>query len=532
MTGPTLLAISSFLSRLLGVFRNNRLASFFGTDNGVVDAYFAAFQITDLVYNLILFGAISAAFIPIFSSYLAKKDYKNAWNFTNNLLNFLLIVVICVCLIIFIFAPILLKLIYPGFSEQIIYTTTNLVRIMIIAPIFFGISGIASSIQNAFHTFLAYSLSPILYNISIIFGIIVLGPIYGIYGVAIGVVGGAFLHMAIQLPVIFKKGYKYSFILNIKRSDFKKTILLAIPRIFGLAIQQINFIIEGSIASTIAIGSLTIYKYAQDIQSFPIGIIGLSIAICSFGILSKYVANKNYEKFYYTIKSNIKKILFLSIPASIGIFVLRTEIITLILGYGKFTKNIDNTSYVLGILCINLIFLSILPLLTRSFYSLFDSKTPVILGIITIIINFSVGLYFSNIWGIYGLATAGVIAYSFNFFAHIYFLNKKISLYGILPSIFDIKYFLQILFFSIIMGISVYYIKIFISSSSFCLNIFNNMLKNIEIFLPFIYKYNNTFITFFISSISSFIGVVLYFTLTYKIEENILLLKKFKIKKS
>jgi len=520
MSGPTLLAISSLFSRLLGVIRDNRFAAHFGIGINS-DAYFAAFPIIDSIYGLIIFGAISAAFVPIFSTYLAKKDYKNAWEFTNNLLNFLLIIITGVCILVFIFASFLLNTIYPGYSSEVINQAVILVRIMILSPLFFGIAGIAGGIQNAFHTFLSYSLAPLLYNLSIIGGIIWLSPIYGINGVAYGVVCGSFLYMMIQIPVIYKKGFHYQWILNFKRPDFRKTMLMAIPRIFGLAIVQINIIVEGFIASSLTLGSLTVLRYAQNLQSFPIGIVGLSLAISSFGVLSKQIAKKEYQAFQKSIISNIRKIIFLGLPASIGLFVLRHDIVQAILSYGKFAgAPAELTTHILGILCLSLIFLSITPLLGRAFYAFHDTKTPVIIGVISIVTNLILGKIFSSYWGLTGLASASIIAATLNFCLLYYFLNKRCITKFNLKLKINWIFLGQVGLSSIIMGGVVFFIHNFGLKPLTIPEYF----QNINILPKSILNGSYSLLKLLIST---GIGGIIYLLLTNNIIENKLLRQKY-----
>jgi putative peptidoglycan lipid II flippase len=401
---------------------------------------------------------------------------------------------------------------------------------MLLAPLFFGISGILSSIQNAYHTFLAYSLSPILYNLSIILGLIYLSPIYGIYGVAYGVVIGAFLHMAVQIPVVLRQGYRYAWILNLKRSDFIQTIKLALPRTLGLAVFQINFIVEGFIASTIAYGSLTIFRFAQDLQSFPVGIVGVSLAISSFGVLSKHAAKKQYDKIAEMVSSNIRKIIFLSIPASAGLLALRDNIISLILQYGKFSPEAAlTTSLVLGIFCVSLTFLSLIPLLSRAFYALQDTKTPVKIGIITIIINLGLGLTLSYFQGIIGLALASVIAASFNFIALFSKLKTKFIQFNLKNNLLEAQYVLRVLSAAAIMGFFVFYLNQQLGQ----LNLLKNITQEILSWCtanPTLYFWPG--LIFLQTLIATGTGIIIYGGFTLRLDENRLLLGKFGIRKT
>ncbi len=420
-----LLALSSLLSRLLGILRNNRFADVFGAGE-ISDAYFAAFQIPDLIYGLIIYGAISAAFVPIFTGYLRKKKKEEAWLFTNAVLNTLLCLVLVISVTIYFTSPFFLRYLYPGFSDETLNLTLRLMRIMLLSPIFFSFSAIFGSIQNSFHNFIFYSLAPVIYNLSIIFGIVFLSGRFGIFGVAYGVAGGAFLHALIQVPIIFKFGYRYRPLLGLKRKDFRKMITISIPRIFGIAVTQINFLIEGFIASLGIAGGLTMFRYAQDLQSFPIGIVGLSVAISSFAFLAELATDGDEESFVNRLSKNISNILFLVIPAAVGIFLLRFEIVRLILRSGAFQESHALlTANILGILCISLFAASLTPLLSRAFYALHNTKTPVLIAFFSIIINAFLGFFLARKYGISGLAIANVISILFNLTFLSFFLRKQ-----------------------------------------------------------------------------------------------------------
>lgn len=454
LTGTVLLAFSNLLSRLLGVVRTNRFAAVFGAE-GQSDAYFAAFQIPDLMYNLVIYGAISAAFIPMLSDYIAKNEEKSAWEFVSNLMNILLLIVLGLGIIVFAFTPQIIGLLYSGFDPQTQQTTVELTRIMLITPLFFCVSGIAGGIQNVYHHFLYYSLAPIIYNLCIIGGIVYLGPTHGIHGAAYGVILGAFLHMAIQIPTILKKGFSWSAICSWRRSDFRETVVLSIPRMFSLGIHQINLIVEAVIASMLIAGSLTMFRYAQDIQYFPIGIIGLTFAISSFGHLSKFAALKEYDKVARLLSDNLHKILFLIIPASVGLYVLKNDVVNAILKFGKFDSDMaETTGIILGILCFNLFALSIIPLLTRAYYAFKNTKTPLIIGICTIVLNIALSLTLSQIYGIYGIAIANVVAYIFQWGSLSIILPLKYPLNELLSA----SKLLNIIIGTIVMGMIVVYI--------------------------------------------------------------------------
>ncbi len=388
-----ILILSALISRFLGLIREGLLANFFGAGSEL-DIYFAVFRIPDLIYNVLIAGGIIVAFLPLFSEYFSKNK-EQAWQLTNNILNVFLFLLIFLCLIFFIFTPFLIKLITPGFSAEQMAQTIFLTRLMFLSPILFGLSSIFSGILQHFNRFLIYSFSPILYNLGIIFGILFLARPLGILGVVIGVVLGAFLHLAVQIPSAFHCGFRYKPIFNFKDPGIKKVFILMFPRIFGMAANQINLIIITAIASTLTVGSIAIFNFANNLHYLPIGIIGVSFAIAAFPKLSRYWAFNKKQEFIKNFSSVFKQILYFTIPTSILIFILRNQIVEIILKHGKFSSvSAEITAACLGLFCLGIFAYSLIPLIFRAFFASKDTKTPTLIAISAIIVNVILSFYF------------------------------------------------------------------------------------------------------------------------------------------
>jgi len=394
--GALILALSALISRLLGLIREWLLASTFGAGSEL-DIYFAAFRIPDLIYNLLIAGGLLVAFLPLFSEYFSE-DEKRAWSFTTNLLNIFLIFLILLSLVLFIFTPFLLRFITPGFSPEARNQTVILTRLMFLSPIFFGLSNIFSGILQYFNRFLVYSLSPILYNLGIILGIFFLAPHFGILGVALGVIFGAFLHFAIQIPSAINCGFKYELSFNFQDPGIKKIFTLMTPRVFGMAAHQINLIVITAIASTLAVGSIAIFNFAHNIQHLPIGIIGVAFATAAFPKFSRLWVKAKKEEFIDYFNSIFFKILFLVIPVSILIFVLRNQIVNIILGYGQFSQvSVQLTAASLGLFCLGLFAATLIPLVLRVFFAFQDTKTPTLIAIFAMLLNIILSFAFVSL---------------------------------------------------------------------------------------------------------------------------------------
>ncbi len=336
----TLVGLSSLLSRVLGFLRDRILAGQFGAGHDL-DIYYAAFRIPDLMFNLLVLGALSAGFIPILTGLIkdsncGKKDNSNkeAWILSSNILNLLVITLFVISALGAIFAPYLMKVVTPGFSPENQMLTANVTRIMFLSPIFLGISSVLGGILQSFKRFFIYSLAPIMYNIGIILGALFLAPIWGVYGLAWGVVLGAFLHMGIQLPMAFKIGYRYRPIINLKSKYIRKIGIMMVPRTLTLGISQINLLVITIIASTLAGGSITVFNFANNLHFFPVGVFGISFAIAAFPSLSGVAFNR--PKLIANFSSTVRQILFFVVPSTVFLLTLRAQIVRVVLGAGKF----------------------------------------------------------------------------------------------------------------------------------------------------------------------------------------------------
>ena len=406
-----LLMVSSFISGILGLIRNGLLSWRFGAGE-TTDIYLAAFRIPDFLYGVLIMGGITAVFLPIFSESL-ERNKKEAWEFTSNLLNILLAALAILSVIAFLFAPILIQLVAPGFSLDQRDVAASLTRLMLLSPIFLGISSIFSGVLQYFGKFAAYALAPILYNIGIIIGILFLVPLFGIWGLGLGVVGGALLHLLVQVPAAVKLGFHWEPLFHIQHPLISKVFRLALPRTIAAAGFHINLIVITALASIISTGSITIFNYANDIQHLPIGLIGASFAIAGFPALSRFFAEQNIERFRTAFLHTFRQIAFLVVPVSLMLFLLRAQIVRLVYGAGdKFTWDDTRlTAAVLGIFAFGILFQAFIPFLARTFFSTQNTKTPTIISIATVILNILLAIVFLKIFSSINVFTEVFISF-------------------------------------------------------------------------------------------------------------------------
>ena len=405
-----IVGIASLASRVVGLFRDRILASTFGAGSAL-DTYYAAFRIPDFLYNLIILGALSAGFIPVFSEYLAKRGEKEAWQLSERVLSLVGAAMAVCCVVLALAAPWIVPLTVPGFSPENTALTVHLTRIMLLSPFFLGLSAVMGGILQAQRRFFAFSLAPVFYNLCIILGTLLLAPRFGMTGVAIGVVVGAVLHFAVQASVAIRLGVRRVPFPSFRHEGVRRIIRLMLPRTAGLAVSQLNLVILLIFASTLATGSVAVFNLASNLQSFPVGIIGISFAVAAFPALSEAASRKDREAFLKALSGTARKIIFCILPATALFFLLRAQTVRLALGAGFFDwDDTIRTATVLGIFAFSLLGQSLVPLFARAFYALQNTRTPLVIGLCTEVVNLLLAWWLHRVWGITGLAVAFSVA--------------------------------------------------------------------------------------------------------------------------
>lgn len=409
-TAALIVGAASLASRLVGVLRDRILASTFGAGD-VLDAYYAAFRVPDFLYNLVILGALSAAFIPVFTEYLEKRDKHEAWRLAERVLSVVGAVMGGLCVILFFAAPVLIPFTVPGFDAAKTAMTVSLSRVMLISTFFLALSAVMGGVLQATRRFVAFALAPVFYNLGIIVGVVLLVPNIGEIGLAWGVVAGAALHLIVQASVARKIGLERIPLPSFRHEGVRRILGLMAPRTAGLAITQINLIVILAIASTLAVGSVAVFNLATNLQTLPIGIIAISFAVAAFPSLSRAASAKDRNEFRRVLGSTSRKIIFLILPATAAFLILRAQIVRLILGEGQFDwDDTIRTANVLGIMASSLLAQSLVPLLARAFYALQDTWTPLWIGLAAEGSNLVLALLLREPFGILGLATAFSVA--------------------------------------------------------------------------------------------------------------------------
>ena len=390
------LAVFSVVSGLLGLFRDRLLAGMFGASR-TLDIYYASFRVPDFLYTLLLFFTASTALIPLFLDRLSK-DKRGAEEFFGSILTFFSVIVLILASVAFVLMPRLSIWLLPGFSSVDQATSTTLARILLLSPILLGISNIFSGIAQSFRRFFVYALSPVLYNIGIIFGVLVFLPLWGLVGLSWGVALGALLHMSVQFLALLGMGV-YPRCKKFAWSDIKKVVLLSFPRTLGLATTQISTIIFTGVASGLTSGSIAVFSLASNLQNIPITMIGLSYGVAAFPSLASFSLSNARDHFREHFSAAFRHILFWTIPFSALLLVLRAQIVRVILGSGAFRwEDTRLTAASLFLLCLAIVFQSLFVLLIRAFYAEGESWRPLTINVVSTLVSIGAVLYLVQVF--------------------------------------------------------------------------------------------------------------------------------------
>jgi putative peptidoglycan lipid II flippase len=404
------------LSNLIGLVRQNLIFRVFGT-GPEMDAFNIANQFPTLIFSLIAGGALASAFIPTFTGFLETDDRPGAWHLASAIVNLVLLLLVTTSLVAAVFAPQVVRYILaPGFGPQQQALTTAILRIMLLSPAIFGVSGLLMGVLNSHQVFLLPALAPSMYWIGMILGLLLFVPGMGIFGLAWGVVLGAALHLGIQLPALFKVKGKYFPSLGLGLPAVREVGRLMAPRLLGVAVVQLNFLVNVRLASGMPEGSATAIAGAWMVVTMPQVAIAQAIAIAALPTFSAQVARGEMAEMRSSLAATLRAVVLLSLPASLGLILLRDPVVALLFQYGKFNAHsTDLVAWALLWYAAGLVGQSVVEILSRAFYSLHDTKTPVIVGTIAMSLNILFSLLLSYIFSRIGWAPHGGLALANSF---------------------------------------------------------------------------------------------------------------------
>jgi putative peptidoglycan lipid II flippase len=412
----------SFVADLVALLRDRILTSHFGATR-MLDIYYSAFKLPDLVFNLLVLGAVSSAFIPVFVRE-HKNNEQGAWRVAQNFTSIVFVLVLIVAGLVWVFAGSVVTLIAPGFAGTDRGLAISLTRIMLLSPILFSLSTICGSILQSLERFWAYAIAPVLYNAGIIVGAIWFVPLaraHGypeVLGLGWGVVLGAAAHFVLQFSAARLAGFKFKAVFDFGDQHFLKIFRLMIPRTIGLGAYSIDSAVINAFASTMTAGSIAVLNVANNLQFVPISVVGVAVATAVFPKLSGHASSDEMKEFKHKLYSALRNTAFIVTPLAItGIF-LSHWAINLLFGAGLFhSASVATTASVLAIFMFGIPAQSMIPILSRAFYALYNTKIPVLVSIFSVAVNLSLAWYLGLVHGqgVLGLAIAFAIAGNVNF---------------------------------------------------------------------------------------------------------------------
>ncbi|MDN5275038.1 MAG: rane protein of unknown function [Candidatus Saccharibacteria bacterium] len=431
-----LLAGSTLMSSGLGFFRDRLLNGYyFDTYPLGIDAYTVAFTIPDFMFFILVSGALSVTFIPVFNQRLASGNKKSAWELSTSMVNFMALVTLVASILIIIFAePLVRYVVGPGLDESGRSLAISMMRVIAVNPFLFAVATVIASMQQAVGRFTFYALAPTIYNIGIIIGTVFFtGGINifgwqifegGIMGVALGVVLGSILQLLVSSIGLMGLGFDYRFKIYWKNKGFREVLRLLPPRSLDQGADYLNSIVEINIASRMVAGTVRAYQQASTLHMLPINLIGVAISTAAFPKMSERLAEGRPDLFRSELQSILRVIIWLALPVATITYFTRGYLV-------NFIKNGGDTlmAGLLGALVVAILFRSIYHIAARSFYAQQDTKTPLYISIVAISLNIGLAIWFTLIlnMGAYGLAWAQSIVACLEVLTLFYVMSRRIK---------------------------------------------------------------------------------------------------------
>lgn len=428
-SAATILVLMVFTSRVLGLVRDRLLSARFGPDE--LGVYFAAFRLPNLLFELLVMGALTSAFIPVFTKYIAQDKEAHAWKMGSVLINISLMILFLFSVPLFVWTREISHVLAPGFSPVQIDQMAAFTQFMMgfqVVPLLVG--NFFTGILQSYNLFLVPALAPVVYNVGIIIGIVLLTPTLGLWAPVVGVALGAILFMMIQIPLLVRIGYRYTVNFNPRLAGVKEVGRLMAPRTLGLAVSQIDTTVDLILASLLGARMVTIFNFAQHLQQLPIGLFGATIAQAALPSLSQTSVKQEDEQFKKIIMTALHQVMFFVLPASALFMVLRIPVVRLVFGAARFDWEATVlTGMTLSAFSISLFAQAIAQVLARAFYALYDTKTPVVVGIVSITVNTVLSIVFIQIFHmpVWSLGVSTSIASFVNAVLLLLLLDKRVG---------------------------------------------------------------------------------------------------------
>ena len=400
------MTVAAVASRVLGWVRLLVIGAQFGASNEL-DAYLAAFRIPDAIFQLVVAGALSAALIPVYASYRARGEDDEGWQLASSVINLVVLALAGLSALMALAAPWLVPIIAPGFDAETTALTVRLTQIMLLSPVFIGLGAVVSGLLQTHGTFGPTSIAPLVYNLAIIVAAVFLAPVWGIEALAVGVVVGGIGHLVVQLPALRRLNPPWRPRIDLRHAGVRRVSILMGPRLLGLAAGQINLIVSTALASGLVAGSVTAFTYAFQLSQLPVGIIGVSIAVALFPTLSRDAALGRASEIRRQVNSSVRVLVFVAAPLAAMMIVLREPLASVFFEYGLFSaESAQRTASALAWFAIGVPAHVVVHVLTRAFYAMQDTRTPVAWAVVAVIVNVVLMLVLVEPMGVEGLALA------------------------------------------------------------------------------------------------------------------------------
>lgn len=415
-----------FIAAFLGLLKSRVLVSYFGASQDL-SLFFLADKIPTAIYSTIFLGSLSTVFIPVFLKNY-QDNVEKSYNFASNLFNIVLLFFGIVSLLIFAFSKDILYILSFGTLPQTdLDLASNLLNIMLIGQLILIVSSFLSSVLNAHRNYIVPSIAPVLFNLGYLLSVPLLFPFFGIHSASYSMIVGSILHLLIQIPFFFKTGFVWKWVINLKDVEVKKTFVLSFSSFLATLISQLLLVLETSYALVVSQASVVYLKFADQLRYFPVHLFGASIAIAALPILATESEEKGRENFVKTVKTSLLQIIYLSVPVSVLLIVLKIPLVRIFYGAEKFTwEDTLITSNTLAVFALSIFSQSCLIFLTKCFYALKDTRIPLFSSIITFLVTAVFPLYF--IFNGYGLWSV-VLGFVIGTYVSLVFLLWKLDEY-------------------------------------------------------------------------------------------------------
>jgi putative peptidoglycan lipid II flippase len=375
------------VARILGYIRVVVIGTTFGAGSDL-DVFFAAFRIPDLIFQLVAAGAVASALVPMVAGLLANDERQRAWRIVSTVANLMVVGLLAFAVVAFVAAPFIVPLITPGFAGAKLQRTIELTQLMLLAPMFLALGAVATAALNGAQKFGASAMAPVVYDLAIIGAAVILAPSLGVTGLALGVVAGSLGHLLVQLPPLSRAGYRWLAKIDLADEQARRALALMGPRVIGLGVTQITFVVMTALASNLGEGAVSAYTIAFSLLQIPLGVIGTPLGIVIFPSLARELSLGRTDHYLEILARSLRILAFVMLPiAALGI-VLRLGVVELLLGYGKFdAAAVRLTADTLALFLLGLAAHSLIAVLARAFYARQDTRTPTIAAVLAVVIN-------------------------------------------------------------------------------------------------------------------------------------------------